>query len=66
MRVSVAVGVRLPEDLVEELDDLAVKQAQVASEAADVSIKVSRSRTVRELILLGLAALRKKEQGDGD
>ena len=28
MRTSVAVGVRLPDDLVEELDEIAVQQAE--------------------------------------
>ena len=65
MRVSVAVGVRLPEDLVAELDELAAQQAKLASEAGGITIPASRSRTVRELIYLGLHELRKKEQPNG-
>lgn len=65
MRVSVAVGVRLPEELVEELDELAAHQAKAASDAGGVPIRSSRSRTIRELVLLGLEALKQKEHRDG-
>jgi len=66
MRTSVAVGVRLPDDLVEELDEIAVQQAEAASDAGGVTIKVSRSRTVRELIHLGLTALKERKEGGRD
>ena len=64
MRNSVPVGVRLPSDLVDELDELAVFQAKAASDAANVPLTVNRSRTVRALILLGLDAVRKREARD--
>ena len=62
MRTSVAVGVRLPDELVEELDEIAVQQAEAASDAGGVTIKTSRSRTVRELLHLGLKALKEREE----
>ncbi len=59
---TIVVTVRLEIDAVDELDELAENQAMAASRAAGLEIVASRSRTVRDLINLGLTVMREREQ----
>ena len=60
---TVAVGVRLPSDLLKEVDELAYRQARAAGDVTRTSISVNRSRTLRALVSLGLQTLRQQEKG---